>query len=88
MGNSLSSVSAPISPIKRSAPIYPSPRSPQLARINFLSEWCSSGADMKKLRMGCTKAYCSFGALIEASLMRRYHFQITFCEPMYIAKSQ
>ena len=39
----------------------------------FSSERCSSGADMKKVRMGCTKAYCSFGLLIEASLMRRYH---------------
>ena len=39
----------------------------------MLSEWCSSGADMKKPRMGSTKAYIPFGALIEASLMRRYH---------------
>ena len=28
---------------------------------------------MKKVRMGCTEAYYSFGLLIEASLMRRYH---------------
>ena len=39
---------------------------------DFSSERCSSGADMKKVRMGCTKAYCSFGLLIEASLMRCY----------------
>ena len=39
---------------------------------DFSSERCSSGADMKKVRMGCTKAYCSFGLLIEASLMHCY----------------
>ena len=27
---------------------------PLSQEINLLSEWCSSGADMKKLRMGCT----------------------------------
>ena len=40
---------------------------------NFLSEWCRCGADMKKARMGSTKAYIPFGLLIEASQMRHYH---------------
>ena len=47
---------------------------------DFSSERCSSGADMKKVRMGCTKAYCSFGLLIEASLMRRYHEKEISCQ--------
>ena len=29
--------------------------------------------------------YRSFGLFIDALLMRRYHFQITCCAPMYIA---
>ena len=39
----------------------------------FLSEWCRCGADMKKPRMGSTKAYIPFGGMIEAPQMRRYH---------------
>ena len=41
--------------------------------VNLLSEWCSSGADMKKAWMDSTLTYIPFRLLIEASLMRRYH---------------
>ena len=40
--------------------------------VNLLSEWCSSGADMKKAWMDSTLMYIPFRLLIEASLMRRY----------------
>ena len=39
----------------------------------FLSEWCSSGADMKKPPMGSTLTYVPLVVLIEAPLMRHYH---------------
>ena len=39
----------------------------------MLSEWCRCVADMKKPRMGSTKAYVPFGALIEAAQVRHYH---------------
>ena len=38
-----------------------------------MSEWCRCDDDMKKPRMGSTKAYVPFGALIEAAQMRHYH---------------
>ena len=41
--------------------------------INLLSEFCRCGADMKKPRMGSTKAYVPFGGLIESPQMRHYH---------------
>ena len=40
----------PIGPI---GPIFPI-NSTSISKINLLSEWCSSGADMKKPRMGST----------------------------------
>ena len=38
-----------------------------------MSEWCRCGADMKKPRMGSTKAYVPFGALIERPRMTSFH---------------
>ena len=42
------------------------------ARPNFLSEWCSSGADTRNGGWDIL-AYFPFAILTEASLMRRYH---------------
>ena len=39
----------------------------------LLLEGCRCGLNIKKPQMGCTKTYCSFGALIERPQMRPYH---------------